>query len=372
MRIAIDAHSAGTQLAGNATYITSMMEALARIDQENDYTVFVTKESAYELYRDRWPNFTVRRTLPHTPLIRIPITLTAELALHPVDILFVQYTAPPFVKTKVVSVIHDISYEHLPETFNRRSRFQMKLTIRHTAKRAAHILAPSEYSRQDIIDTYKIDPTRISTIPLAAPEFYKPIPDADVLKDAKSRYGLPDDYILAVGSIQPRKNLVRLMSAYALLMQKGHDLPPLVLAGKKAWLADETLEGEALKAVKDKVIFTGYVPDCDLPSLYSGAICFVYPSFFEGFGLPPLEAMQCGTPVITGNLTSLPEVVGDAGILVDPYNIEQIAAALERVLGDEQLRSDLSKRGLERASLFTWDRTARQTLDIFEKIATNG
>jgi glycosyltransferase involved in cell wall biosynthesis len=248
----------------------------------------------------------------------------------------------------------------------------MKLTIRHTAKHAAHILAPSEYSRQDIINTYKIDPSRISTIPLAAPEFYKPITDTAVLRDAKAKYGLPEDYILAVGSIQPRKNLVRLMRAYALLIRKGHDLPTLVLAGKKAWLADEILESNALQTVKEKVIFTGYLPDCDLPPLYAGAVCFVYPSFFEGFGLPPLEAMQCETPVITGNLTSLPEVVGDAGILVDPYSVEEIAAALARMLGNKQLRADLAKRGLERASSFSWDRTARQTLDLFERIATNG
>ena len=369
MRIAIDAHSAGTQLAGNATYITSMIEALAKIDQENEYNVFVTKRSAYEQYKDRWPNFNVRRTLPHTPLIRIPITLTAELARNPVDILFVQYTAPPFVRCKVVTAIHDISYEHLPETFNRRSRFQMKLTIRYTAKRAAHILAPSEYSRQDIIDTYEIPADRISTIPLAAPEFYRPITDQNELERVRQKYGVGDSYILGVGSIQPRKNLVRLMEAYALLLIKKPEIPPLVLAGRKAWLSDETLEATAFRKIKHKVIFTGYVPDEDLPSLYSAATCFIYPSFFEGFGLPPLEAMKCGTPVITGKLTSLPEVVGDAGLLVDPYSVEDIADKLDKMLGDPKLRGDLRDRGFRRAEEFSWERTARQTLDIFERIA---
>ena len=369
MRIAIDAHSAGTQLAGNATYITSMIEALAKIDQKNDYTVFVTKRSAYEQYKDRWPNFTIRRTLPHTPLIRIPITLTAELARRPVDILFVQYTAPPFVRSKVVTAIHDISYEHLPETFNRRSRFQMKLTIRYTARHAAHILAPSEYSRRDMIDTYKIQPDRISTIPLAAPEFYKPVFDEDEIERVRRKYQLVETYFLGVGSIQPRKNLVRLMEAYGILLEKNSDLPSLVLAGRKAWLSDETVGAAAFQKIKHKVIFTGYVPDEDLPPLYSGAICFVYPSFFEGFGLPPLEAMKCGTPVIAGNLTSIPEVVADAGILVDPYSVNEIAAGLERVLSDPELRDDLRERGLRRAEEFSWERTARQTLEIFERIA---
>jgi glycosyltransferase involved in cell wall biosynthesis len=268
-----------------------------------------------------------------------------------------------------VTAIHDISYEHLPETFDRRSRFQMKLTIRHTAKRAAHILAPSDFSRQDIINTYNVDPGRISTVPLAASDRYRPIVDDSELARAKQKYGLSGAYVLGVGSIQPRKNLVRLMEGYALLLKKGVDLPPLVLAGRKAWLSDETVEANVYQTIKDKVIFTGFVPDEDLPTLYSGATCFVYPSFFEGFGLPPLEAMQCGTPVIAGDRTSLPEVVGDAAILVDPYSVEAIAAALEKVLADPRLRADLRQRGLERAKSFSWDRTARQTLDIFERIA---
>jgi glycosyltransferase involved in cell wall biosynthesis len=369
MRIAVDAHSAGTQLAGNATYITSMIEALAKIDQTNEYTVFVTKRSAYELYKDRWPNFKIRRTLPHTPLIRIPITLTAELARRPVDILFVQYTAPPLVRAKVVTVIHDISYEHIPETFNRRSRFQMKVTIRYTARHASHIIAPSEYSRQDIMKTYEIPPDKVSMIPLAAPEFYRPVTDRNELERVTQKHGVREGFILGVGSIQPRKNLVRLMEAYALLLKKQPELPPLVLAGRKAWLSDETVEANAFQSIKDQVIFTGYVPDEDLPALYSAAGCFIYPSFFEGFGLPPLEAMQCGTPVISGNLTSLPEVVGDAGLLVNPYSVEDIAAKLEMLIGDAQLREDLRNKGLRRAKEFSWERTARQTLDKFERIA---
>src|SRR5207253_10730024 len=143
-----------------------------------------------------------------------------------------------------------------------------------------------------------------------------------------------------------------LIAAYASLRRGRHGskLPKLVLVGKQAWLFDETLQAIGANGVEDLIVLTGYVPEADLPALYSGAVCFVYPSYFEGFGLPPLEAMQCGTPVITGNLTSLPEVVGDAGILVDPYSVEEIAAALARMLGNKQLRADLAKRGLERAS----------------------
>jgi glycosyltransferase involved in cell wall biosynthesis len=369
MHIAIDAHQLGTQLAGNATYISNLIEALAKIDDRNRYTLFVTQDTAIERHQNLASNFAFKKIRARSPFVRIPISLPLQLLKDRADILFVQYTAPPLVQTPVVTAIHDISYEHLPETFDRRSRFQMKLTIRHTAKRAAHILAPSEFSRRDIMRTYKVEPGRISTIPLAASDVYRPAVDGSETARVKLKYGISGEYILGVGSIQPRKNLVRLMQAYALLLKKGHDLPPLVLAGRKAWLSDETVEADVYQTIEDRVIFTGFVPDEDLPALYSGAICFVYPSFFEGFGLPPLEAMQCGTPVIAGDRTSLPEVVGDAGILVDPHSVDAIAAALEKVLADPRLRAELRQRGLERAKCFSWDRTARQTLDIFERIA---
>ena len=368
MHIAIDAHSVGTQLAGNVTYITSLIEALAEVDKKNEYTLYVTKPEAVEKYSDRWDNFRVRRTLPHTPLIRIPITLTAELRLRPVDILFVQYTAPLFAPCKVVTTIHDISYEHLPETYNRRSRFQMKLTIRHTARHADHVIASSEYSRQDLIDTYRLSPEKVTAIPLAAPVSYRPITEKDELDRIRKKYDVQGDFVLGVGSIQPRKNLGRLISAYAMLAEKRDDLPPLLLVGKKALLFEETLNATDMHGVKDRVRFTGYVPDEDLPPLYSAATCFVYPSFFEGFGLPPLEAMQCGTPVITGDRTSLPELIGDAGIRVDPFDAGKIADSIEKRLTDVSLRKYMSERGLERAKQFSWEATARQTLGIFERI----
>ncbi|MEO6655590.1 MAG: glycosyltransferase family 1 protein [Pyrinomonadaceae bacterium] len=336
MHIAIDAHSVGTQLAGNETYISNLIKALAGIDKENRYTLYVTEKSAVERYADRWANFKVRRTLPHTPIIRIPFVLTAELRLRPVDILLVQFTAPPLAPCKVVATIHDISFEHLPETYKRRSRFQMKLTIRQTARSAEHIITPSEFTRQDLIETYRLSPEKISMIPLAASDSFKPVTDIDEIKRVRHKYDLSGDFILGVGSIQPRKNLVRLIEAYSALVKKRDDVPQLVLAGKKAWLFEKTLMATNIHGVQDRVSFTGFVPDEDLPALYTAAKCFVYPSFFEGFGLPPLEAMQCGTPVIVGDRTSLPEVVGDAGLPVDPFDTNAIESALERVITDDK------------------------------------
>ena len=179
---------------------------------------------------------------------------------------------------------------------------------------------------------------------------------------------------MAVGSIQPRKNLVRLIKAYARLRRERPQdkLPQLVLVGKRGWLYEETLRAIGDEQIGEHTIFTGYVPETDLPALYTGALCFVYPSYFEGFGLPPLEAMRCGTPVITGNQTSLPETVGDAGLLVDPLDENAIARGIARLIDDPGLRARLRARGLERARVFSWSETARSTLRIYEQVAAAG
>ena len=374
MRIAIDAHAVGAKLGGNESYAVNLIEALAQIDSVNHYTIYITTDEARERFHGRWPNFKVRATLPHTPLIRIPLTLSAELRKNPVDVLHVQFTAPPFCPCPVVVSIHDLSFEHLPQTFNRRSRTQLRLTVRHSARRAARIISLSEHTRRDIVETYGIPAERVSAIPLAAPSNFAPVQDVRELQRVRHNYGIDGEYILSVGSIQPRKNLARLVSAYArvrasLRENKSADkLPKLVLVGKCGWLYDETLRALEETGVKDTVVLTGYVPQADLPALYSGALCFVYPSYFEGFGLPPLEAMKCGAPVIVGNKTSLPEVVGDAALAVDPFDVEAIASAMKRVIDSPALREELSVKGLTRAEAFDWRETARKTLAIYHEV----
>lgn len=369
MHIAIDAHSVGTGLAGNETYAANLVEALAEIDRENRYTLYVTKPEAVERFADRWSNFAVRRTLPHTPLVRVPLTLSRELRRRPVDLLHVQYTAPPFAPCPVVATIHDLSFEHLPDTFKRRSRAQLRLTVRQTARKAAHVIASSEATRRDLIETYHLAPERVSVVPLAASSQFKPVADAEELRRVRRAYGIEGAYILAVGSIQPRKNLARLFRAYSHLRRtRTRDkLPTLLVVGKLAWLYDETLRAAQECGVTDAVKFTGYVPETDLPALYSGALCFVYTSYFEGFGLPPLEAMSCGTPVVAGDRTSLPEVVGDAGLLVNPFDTEAIATSIARLIDDQDLRALLSARGLARATQFDWRETARLTLEVYRR-----
>lgn len=368
MHIAIDAHTVGTQLAGNVTYISNMIESLADIDQTNEYTLYVMEPAAIEMYTGRWPNFTVRRFHHRSRILRYFYSFSSQLRLHPADIFFCQFSAPQFTPCKIVTSIHDLSFEHLPETFTLKSSTQMKLTHRRTAKNAEHVVTCSEYSRQDIIKTYGLAPEKVTTIPLAAPAWFAPVTDAEKRRQIRQKYSLNGDYILGVGSIQPRKNLVRLIEAYSMLVKKRDDVPPLVLAGKKAWLFEESVEATKIHGVAERVHFTGFMPDEDLPALYSEAMCFVYPSYFEGFGLPPLEAMQCGTPVITGDRTSLPEVVGDAGLLVDPFDVQAISDALGRMIDDEQLRAQLRAKGLEQAARFSWAAAARQTLDVFERV----
>ena len=371
MRIAIDAHSVGARLGGNETYAINLIEALAQIDQTNQNILYVTKPPAVDRFPKRWPNFTVRRTLPHTPLVRIPLTLSRELRKHPVDVLHVQYTAPPFAPCPVVATIHDLAFEHLPETFNRRSWMQLRLTVRRTARRATQIITVSEYSRQDIIKTYGIAADRISVTPEAAAETFAQVTDETILQTVRERYGIEGDYILSLCSIQPRKNLVRLIEAYSLLrrLRPEGKLPQLVLAGKRGWLDNETWRAAQADRVSPAIRFTGYVADDHLNALYSGATCFVYPSYFEGFGLPILEAMKCGAPVIAGDRTSIPEVAGEAALLFDPFDVQSLVEALKRILNDAEYRATLSARGLQRANQFSWQTTARLTLAVYEKAA---
>jgi glycosyltransferase involved in cell wall biosynthesis len=368
MHIAIDAHSVGTQLAGNETYAANLIEALADIDQSNQYTLYVTRQSAVDRFANRWPNFQVKRTLPHAPLVRIPLTLSRELRRHPVDLLHVQYTAPPLAPCPVIATIHDLSFEHLPETFKKRSWMQLRVTVRQTARRAAHIITISEHSKQDIANTYGIERDRITVTPLAAPANVTRLTDAARIRTVRAKYGIARDYILSLGSLQPRKNLVRLIEAYSILRSERREtsFPQLVIAGKRGWLDQETIRAAEQNAFAGEIVFTGYVADEDLAAIYSGAVCFVYPSYFEGFGLPVVEAMQCGVPIVASNVTSLPEVVADAGLLVNPFDSRALAKAIASLVDDGDFRAELAAKGRDRARAFTWKKTAELTLEVYK------
>jgi len=242
--------------------------------------------------------------------------------------------------------------------------------VRRTARRAAHIITVSEFSRADISRTYGIAPQRITVTPEAAPPNLLPVTDETELKRIRESYGIRKPYILSLCSIHPRKNLVRLIEAYSSLrgVHPEVKLPQLVLAGKRGWLDSETFSAARRNNLDHDLLFTGYVPQHDLAGLYSGAICFVYPSYFEGFGLPVIEAMQCGVPVIAGNRTSLPEVAGDASLLFDPFDTQALVRALRQILDDAEYRESLRVKGLERAKQFNWLTTAQMTLGVYEQV----
>jgi glycosyltransferase involved in cell wall biosynthesis len=247
---------------------------------------------------------------------------------------------------------------------------QLRLTVRQTARRAAHIITVSEYSRADISRTYGIAPHRITVTPEAAPPNLSPVTNATELRRIRESYGIREHYLLSLCSIQPRKNLVRLIEAYSSLrgLRPEVKLPQLVLAGKRGWLDSETFRAAERNNLGGDFLFTGYVPEQDLAGLYSGAVCFVYPSYFEGFGLPVVEAMQCGAPVIAGNRTSLPEIVGEAGLLFDPYDTQALVSALKHVLDDEEYRASLRAKSLAKAKQFNWRTTAELTLGVYEQV----
>ena len=373
MHIGIDAHAIGAQQGGNETYIRNLIRALAALDADNRYTIYLANAQAAAEWQNGFvaqhPNFSVRLLPPPTPLVRVPVFLTYELRRRPVDVLHVQYTAPPFCPAPVVATIHDLAFEHLPETFTRRGSLQLKLTVRRTARRAARIATVSEYSRQDLLRTYRLAPEKVvTTYNGIEPHFTTQPRAADEAAQVRRRFGIAREFLLAVGSLQPRKNLERLIRTYARLRREQPGFAPqLVIVGRKLWLAESIFAEVSRQPWASDVILTGYVSDDDLPALYRTASAFVYPSLFEGFGLPPLEAMACGTPVITSNISSLPEVAGSAALLIDPLNEQELAAALQRILNDQPLRARLRAEGVRQAAKFTWRDAAEKTLQLYRE-----
>jgi glycosyltransferase involved in cell wall biosynthesis len=282
----------------------------------------------------------------------------------------VQYIIPPVAPCPVVTTIHDVSFRRHPAWFPPKHRALLNLLVPVAARNAARVIVGSQHAREELIHFYDLPPEKIVVTPYAADPIYRPLP-VDVARAAVSeRFGVRGAYVLAVGVLQPRKNLPRLVRAFARI---AHQVPHrLLLVGKEGWAAEELRGALAGPKLEGRVQFTGYVPDADLPALYAAADLFVYPSLYEGFGLPPLEAMACGTPVLTASSSSLPEVVGDAAETVDPADEAEIAEAMAALLASPERREALRERGLARAALFSWEETARQTIEVYRQVAESG
>jgi len=373
LHIGIDAHAIGARQGGNETYIRQLILALAELDQENRYSIYLAEREAVEEWRSlfarAYPNFSVRRLPRPTPIVRAPVALAVELRRRPVDLLHVQYTAPPFCPVPVVATIHDLAFEHHPETFTRRGSWQMKLTVRRTARRAARVATVSEFSREDLLRTYRLSPEKVVVTYNGVEPRFQPIPeDHREAASVRDRWGIAGPYILALGSLQPRKNLPRLIRAYGALRRRHPQINhQLVIAGRDLWLTGEIHRQVAEEPWAREIVRTGYVPDEALPALYRNADLLVYPSFFEGFGLPPIEAMACGVPVVTSHVGSLPEVCGEAAAWIDPFDEDSIERVMLEVLTNPDRQASMRAAGLEQARRFDWQQTARRTLALYRE-----
>ncbi|MEF3275301.1 MAG: glycosyltransferase family 4 protein [Chloroflexus sp.] len=279
------------------------------------------------------------------------------------QVLFVPAHVVPLLHPPAAVTIHDVGYRIFPETHTARRRIELELTTRWSIYAARRVLAISHATKRDLVQWYGVDPDRITvTHPGLSAGFGIPTDPALILETC-ARYGLSQrPYLLYIGTVQPRKNLVRVIEALALVVAAGYDLD-LAIVGQRGWLSEPIERRASELGLAQRVHFTGYAPDADLPALLAGALAFVFPSLYEGFGIPVVEAMACGAPVITSTTSSLPEVAGDAALLVDPRDTHAIAAAIMRLSDDPDLRAVLRARGLARARQFTWEACAQRTLE---------
>jgi len=381
MKIIIDSSPLRNTLTGVGQYTRYLIENLAEIDKKNSYTLFNVSQ------QDKaWRNILAPRsnisykTVCSTRLRSLCYRAVRKLFGAPID-LFVE----PFTKNKIfffpnylqlplrknvksIIVIHDLSFIFQRQYVHESNQKYLESNLMHSVKNASHICADSEHTKKEILQHYKIDENKISVItPAISHQTFNAIPQHDDQAIVK-QYQLTKPYILFTGTLEPRKNIIGLLNAYENLPAHLQQEYTLVLVGGKGWL-DEEIHHKISELNHLDIKCTGYVPDEHLPALYRQASLFVYPSFYEGFGLPPLEAMACGTPVISSNTSAIPEVVGSAGILIDPHQPQQLTKAISSVLSDANLAAKMREQGLIQAQQFCWKKSAQQLLQLFQAIA---
>lgn len=384
MHVAINAHllahTRTFRRAGVSNYVESLLIHLGAIDRHNRYTVYTTRGldgAALGLP----PNFRVESSVLPTinPRVRIPweqVLAPVLLRSSHADVYHgVLNVVPLACPVPSVVTIHDLSAFLFPQTFRRVNRMYTRWAIRVAARRARYLLAVSEFTKREIVRWLHVPPERIVVTPNAADARFAP-PDPATLTAFRRRVGLPDRFVLFLGTLEPRKNLPLLLEAYA---QIARDIDaPLIIGGARGWLYEPILARAEQLGLGDRLHFAGYIDPADQALWYAAATIFVFPSLYEGFGMPPLEAMACGTPVIVSNSSSLPEVVGAtadapeqaAALIVPPTDAEALADAMLRLLSDEELRAELRTRGLMRARCFSWFTTAERTLAVYRAAAT--
>jgi glycosyltransferase involved in cell wall biosynthesis len=272
----------------------------------------------------------------------------------------------PLRSIPTVLTVHDLIFRHLPAHHKPLNRWYLNLTMPLYCRRASHIIAISRHSKRDLISAYEIAEEKITVVYEAAAPNFSPQPPRAVAA-VRARYGLPERYLLFVGTIEPRKNLTRLLAAFENVYADGL-VDGLVIVGQHGWLYGDFFARLEKSPAREAVLLPGYVPDGDLPAVYTGARALVLPSAYEGFGLPVLEAMACGTPVVASNASSIPEVGGDAALYFDPLDVESAVGAIRDPLRDSRLRDEMRKHGLARATQFSWQRAAAETRAVYDAV----
>ena len=370
--IAIDYTPAYEQGGGIGRYVRELVAALARLDHDTDYRLFVAGATRDKLPSPPAPNFVWKPSsippiwfarLWHRARVPIPVeAITGRVTLyHATD-----FVLPPTLpQTRTLLTVHDLSFVRVPDAASPNLKAYLDAVVPHSVRRADHILADSTATKNDLIELYDTPPEKITVLLSGVDARFKRVEDEAQRQAVREKYQLSSrPFILSVGTVQPRKNYGRLIQALARLRAHGHDVD-LVIVGGRGWLEDPIYETIRTTGMQDHVHFTGFADDADLPALYSEAVCVAVPSLYEGFGIPVLEGMACGTPVITSDVSSLPEVAGDAALTVTPTNLDALTGALERVLTDTSLQAELIQRGLERVQQFTWERSAEQLQGIY-------
>jgi len=367
------------QIGGIETYVSQLVKALGQVDKTNEYLIFVSDHNQSLFTGLDRPNF----RLVHLPLLPaanplplralrrlklIPVHLTQQLHRHPVDVLHYLGTTidQREVKFPCVLTMHDIQQEYYPQFFPPETLAWRQANFQPSAHKARQIIADSAYTRQTIIEKYHISPEKIHTVRLGIDEQFKPIEVPPALAAIRHQHNLPEQFLFYPANPWPHKNHARLFEALIHLRRRYAINYPLVLSG--VWSEPARLEAQIVEAgLTGQVQMLGYLPYKDLPALYAAATALIFPSLFEGFGMPVLEAMACGCPVICANTTSLPELAGESAILVDPLHVAQMAEAIYNIIHSASLRAELRQKGLTQVKNFSWTRTAQQTVEVYQQ-----
>jgi glycosyltransferase involved in cell wall biosynthesis len=378
MRIAIDYSAAVNQRAGIGRLVRNQVLALSEVDHDNDYRLVYARPNRGSVPQfPRARNFQRREVrlgerwlsiLWHRAKVPVP----ADWLSGPVDVYHCpDFVMPPLRNARGILTVHDLAFLMRPDCADERLRAYLEEVVPRSVQRADFIIADSENTRNDLVVLLGVQPQSVAVVPGGVEERFSRVTDDAQLARARQGLGVGDaPFILAIGVIEPRKNLNRLMDAFAALKQRGNvpaDLK-LVLAGGKGWLYDDIFDHHAASPLRDDILLPGFVSDDLLPAIYSAAEALAFPSLYEGFGLPILEAMACGTPVVASRASCLPEVAEGAALLVDPNNVEALTGALELLLLDPDVRGRLVQQGFQRASEYTWTRAAEQLLGVYRMV----